>query len=204
MGGQAEKKSRYLVVIGASAGGPKAVLTVLKDLPVTTCGILVVQHLSHGFSGKFADFLNPQCRMQVKEARSGEAVCDGTVYIAPDGCQLTLGKLEDGFIIRCIPGERSGGFCPSISVTMHSVAETVKENAMGVILTGMGGDGFDGLLAMRQAGACTIAQDKKTSDIYSMPESAYRNGGAERQMELGRINGEITRFCMNMNKKTGR
>jgi two-component system, chemotaxis family, protein-glutamate methylesterase/glutaminase len=104
VGGQAEKKSRYLVVIGASAGGPKAVLTVLKDLPVTTCGILVVQHLSHGFSGKFADFLNPQCRMQVKEARSGEAVCDGTVYIAPDGCQLTLGKLEDGFIIRCITG----------------------------------------------------------------------------------------------------
>ena len=159
MEGQTEKKSRYLAVIGASAGGPKAVLTVLKELPSTTCGILVIQHLSHGFSGKFAEYLNPQCKMRVKEAQSGEPVCDGTVYIAPDGYQMSLGKLEDGFMIRCVPGKRYGGFCPSISYTMNSVAETVKEKAMGIILTGM---------------------------------------------ELGRINGEITRFCMNMNNKTGR
>ena len=204
MEGQTEKKSRYLVVIGASAGGPKAILTVLKELPSTTCGILVIQHLSHGFSGKFAEYLNPQCEMRVKEAQSGEPVCDGTVYIAPDGYQMSLGKLEEGFMIRCVPGKRYGGFCPSISYTMNSVAETVKENAMGIILTGMGEDGAKGLLAMRQAGARTVAQDKETSEIYSMPESAFRNGGAERQMELGLISGEITRFCMNMNNKTGR
>ena len=97
------------------------------------------QHLSHGFSGKFAEYLNPQCKMRVKEAQSGEPVCDGTVYIAPDGYQMSLGKLEDGFMIRCVPGKRYGGFCPSISYTMNSVAETVKEKAMGIILTGMGG-----------------------------------------------------------------
>lgn len=201
---QIEKKSRYLAVIGASAGGPKAVLTVLKDLPATTCGILVIQHLSHGFSRKFAEYLDPQCRMRVKEARSGEAVCDGTVYIAPDGYQMTLGKLEDGFTICCTPGKRYGGFCPSISYTMFSAAETVKEKALGIILTGMGEDGSKGLLAMRQAGARTVAQDRETSEIYSMPESAFRNGGAERQLELGLIGREITRFCMNMKNKTGR
>lgn len=161
MEGQTEKKSRYLAVIGASAGGPKAVLTVLKELPSTTCGILVIQHLSHGFSGKFAEYLNPQCKMRVKEAQSGEPVCDGTVYIAPDGYQMSLGKLEDGFMIRCVPGKRYGGFCPSISYTMNSVAETVKEKAMGIILTGMGEDGAKGLLAMRQAGGRTVARIKR-------------------------------------------
>lgn len=198
------KKSRCLVVIGASAGGPKAVLAVLKDLPETTCGILVIQHLTHGFSGKFADYLNPLCRMQVKEARSGDFLRDGTIYIAPDGCQTTLGFVDGGYALRCIPGERYGGFCPSISYTMNSVAKTAQKNAMGIILTGMGEDGAEGLLHMRRAGARTVAQDRDTSELYSMPESAVRSGGAEIQLGLGLIGGEIARFSSKMNNNTRR
>lgn len=197
------KRSRCVVVVGASAGGPKAVLTLLRELPESTCAVLVIQHLSHGFSGKFAEYLNPQCRMKVKEAENGEAVCDGTIYVAPDGCQMTLSFERGSYVLRCAPGQRYGGFCPSISYTMNSVAETARKNAMGVILTGMGEDGSEGLLNMRKKGAHTIAQDRETSEFYSMPESALRKGGAERQMSLKQIADEIVRFTMNRNIKPG-
>lgn len=196
--------SKCLVVIGASAGGPKAVLEVLKELPAATCGILVVQHLSRGFSGRFAAYLDPLCQMHVKEAKTGDVVSDGTVYVAADGCQMTVKRMESGYVLRLMPGERIGGFCPSISWTMQSAAKEAGNKAMGIILTGMGEDGAEGLLKMRQAGAYTIAQDKATSEIYSMPESAFLKGGATRQMALDRISGEIINFCMSRNKRTGR
>lgn len=205
MRGEEERNaSRCLVVIGASAGGPKAVLEVLKELPASTCGILVVQHLSRGFSGRFAEYLDSLCRMHVKEAQSGEVVSDGMVYVAADGCQMTVKRLETGYALRCAPGERVGGFCPSISCTMKSVAEAAGERAMGIVLTGMGEDGAEGLLSMRRAGAYTIAQDRATSEIYSMPEAAFIKGGARKQVALNRISGEIMNFCISRNNKTGR
>ncbi len=135
-------------------------LTVLKDLPVTTCGILVVQHLSHGFSGKFADFFESP----VPDAGKRGTVRRGSLrrygLYCPGRVPVDAGKAGGRLYNPLYSGERSGGFCPSISVTMHSVAETVKENAMGVILTGMERRWPTGCWPC-QAGACTIAQDKR-------------------------------------------
>lgn len=201
-GGRAE--SRFLVGIGASAGGPKALLKILKEVSPDVCGILVVQHLSKGFARSFAQYLDGLLGLRVKEAVTGEAVRDGTVYLPSDGCQMSVMKKGTGYLLKNEPGEKIGGFAPAINPMFSSIAETAGKNSMGIVLTGMGEDGAAGLLKMRQAGAYTIAQDQKTSEIPNMPLAAYLRGGAKRQVPLENIAGEINGFCIRMRNDSGR
>lgn len=196
-----DKNSRFLVGIGSSAGGPKALLSVLKELPEDTCGILLVQHLSRGFARSFAQYMDLQIKMKVKEAETGEMVQDGTVYLASDGCQMSVGRSGMGYVVRNIPGEKVNGFAPSVNYLFSSLAGAAGENAMGMILTGMGDDGAKGLLEMKNAGACTVVQDRKTSEIYNMPSAAFELGGAQKQLPLDSMAGEIRRFCTQMRGK---
>lgn len=193
------RESGHFVVIGASAGGPGAVLSVLSKLPASTCGILLVQHLSRGFSREFSEYLNQRCEMTVAEACSGNTVRDGVVYVAPDEKHMTVRRNGGSFAIQCRPGQKVNGVCPSVDCLMKSAAAAGK-NAMGIILTGMGADGAQGLLAMKNAGAYTIAQDEKTSVIYSMPREAVLLGGALKQLPIEAIAAEIQKFCLSMSK----
>ncbi len=194
-----EKESRCLVAVGASTGGPMAVQTILSGLSENVCGILVVQHLTAGFSGQFAAYLDERCQMKVVEARHGERVKNGIVYIAPAGKHMTVRKSGQGYILQCYSGPKVNGVCPSADCLMKSVAQEAGKNSMGIILTGMGEDGAEGLLSMSRAGAETIAQDQGTSTIYGMPRMAALRGGARRQMPLEAIAAEIEKFSIKMN-----
>ena len=202
--GKERPASRFLVGIGASAGGPKALQNILQDLSTDVCGILIVQHLSKGFSKSFAQYLDGLVRLRVKEAVTGELVRDGTVYLPSDGCQMSILKCNEGYLLKNEPGERVGGFAPAIDPLFESMAKTAGKNAMGIILTGMGEDGAAGLLDMKQAGAYTIVQDKETSEIHNMPSAAFSRGGAARRVPLENIAGEISGFCTRMRNNSGR
>lgn len=196
--------SGFLVGIGASAGGPKALLKILRDVSPDVCGILVVQHLSTGFARSFAQYLDGLLSLRVKEAVTGEAVQDGTVYLPSDGCQMSVIRRGGGYFLKNEPGEKIGGFAPAVNPLFCSMAGTAGKNSMGIILTGMGEDGAAGLLEMRRAGAYTIVQDPKTSEIPNMPSAAYLRGGAKRQVPLENIAGEINGFCIRMRNYSGR
>ena len=166
-----------VIAIGASTGGTEATLQVLKDLPADMPGIVVTQHMPGGFTQMYASRLDRLCAMRVREAKDGDLVEQGLVLLAPGG-DRHVRVVKDGwhYRIRCVPGEKVSGHRPSVDVLFQSVASSVGRNAVGVILTGMGQDGARGLLAMRQAGAYTIGQDKESSLVYGMPMEAYRQG----------------------------
>lgn len=185
---QALKESTDKVVaIGASTGGTEAIRRVLRLLPSATPGVVVVQHMPAGFTKHFADSLNELCAMEVLEAKTGDRVLPGRVLIAPGGLQMTVVRSGGVYLVRCEPGENVNGHCPSVGVLFQSVAKHVGANAIGIILTGMGADGADGMVAMRQGGARTIAQDEATSVVFGMPKVAYERGGAERLLPLDAI-----------------
>lgn len=186
--------SPYLVGIGASTGGPKALLTVLGELPEDTCAILAVQHLSSGFSENFAQYLDQRCRMRVKQAVTDETARRGTVYLAAENHQMTVQRHGDEYVLRVAPGGHGYEFCPSVDCLFESMAACAGKNAMGIILTGMGNDGSEGIYKMREAGAYTVCQDRETSDIYSMPKEALLRGGVVKQLPLEAIAGEIGLF----------
>ena len=153
------------------------------DMP----GIVIVQHMPPGFTKHFSDSLNDICEMEVREAQSGDRVMPGRVLIAPGGKHMTVRRSGGIYLVDCQEGENVNGHCPSVDVLFHSVARYVAKNAMGVILTGMGGDGAGGMLAMRQAGARTIAQDEASCVVFGMPKVAIDRGGVERIAPLDRI-----------------
>ncbi len=186
--------SRFIIGIGASTGGPGALMSVLESLPEDTCGILVAQHMSPGFMDDFICSLDSRCRMQVWKASPGEVIRDGNIYLAPEGCQMEAVRCGGNYILRVTPGKCGYEFCPSVDCLFSSIAECAGKQAMGVILTGMGDDGARGLLKMREAGARTVGQDKETSSIYSMPGKAFQMGGVWRQRPIGEIASEIVRF----------
>lgn len=170
-----------LLVLGASTGGTEATLTVLKDLPKETPGMLIVQHMPPGFTKMYAERLNRLCPMEVREAKTGDRVEQGVALIAPGDCQMTVVSMGNGFGVRCAPGEKVSGHCPSVDVLFRSAARAAKANAVGIIMTGMGRDGADGLLEMKRAGAFTIGQDEASSVVYGMPMEAYNLGAVTRQ-----------------------
>ncbi|WP_181995710.1 CheB methylesterase domain-containing protein [Clostridium sp. AM58-1XD] len=160
--------SRHMVGIGASTGGPKALLTVLQDLPPDTCGIVVVQHLSRGFAANFAHYMDQNCRIHARQAASEEVIRDGNIYVASEGCQMRVKKQGDQFLLHTRRRDGKYDFCPSVDCLFESMAEAAGSRAMGIILTGMGADGAMGILKMKEAGAYTVGQDQATSAIYSM------------------------------------
>ena len=178
---------KRIIAIGASTGGTEATLEVLKRLPVDVPGILVTQHMPPNFTKMYAQRLDKICAIKVSEAENGERVEKGHAYIAPGDKQMTLEKDSRGYYIRCMPGEKVSGHCPSVDVLFHSVAEKAGENAIGIIMTGMGKDGAEGLLQMRRKGAYTIGQDKETCVVYGMPMVAFNVGAVTEQVAVENI-----------------
>lgn len=191
-GGRALAESTHKVIaIGASTGGTEAIRKVICAFPSTMPGVVIVQHMPAGFTRLFADRLNQLCAMEVKEATSGDRVLPGRILIAPGGRHMKVARSGGLYQVVCEPGETVSGHCPSVDVLMHSVAEQVGANAVGVMLTGMGADGAAGMLAMRRAGARTLAQDQATSVVFGMPKVAFERGAAERLLPIDRIPAEV-------------
>jgi len=185
------KKLRHSVIaIGASTGGTEAISTVIKSFGPDIPGVVVVQHMPPGFTEMYAQRLNNQCRVRVKEAKTGDRVVPGQVLIAPGGdAHMRLVKVNGVYQVVIKPGPKVNGHCPSVDVLFESVAEVAGDKALGIILTGMGGDGAKGLLAMRKKGARTIGQDESTCVVYGMPKVAYDIGAVEYQDKLPDIAG---------------
>lgn len=182
------KTNNLLVAIGASTGGTEAILDVVKEFGTDIPGIVVVQHMPPGFTAMYAKRLNDQCRIRVKEAETGDRVLPGSMLIAPGGDRhMRLIKVNGVYQVECKNGPRVNGHCPSVDVLFDSVAKHAGANAVGIILTGMGGDGAKGLLAMRHAGAKTIGQDESTCVVYGMPKVAYDLGAVQYQEKLSDI-----------------
>ncbi len=176
-----------VIAIGASTGGTEAIRQVLMQLPGNTPGVVIVQHMPAGFTKMFAERLNEQCAMSVKEAESGDRILQGRVLIAPGDFHMTVRRCGGIYQVDCKPGDKVCGHRPSVEVLMQSVARQVGVNALGVMLTGMGHDGAEGMAAMRQAGARTLAQDEATSVVFGMPKVAFEKGGVERLVPLPAI-----------------
>lgn len=175
-----------LIAIGASTGGTEAIARILKMLPRSIPGTLVVQHMPPVFTRMYAERLNNSCLMEVIEARDGDHVIPGRVLIAPGDAHMRLKKKGGGFVVECRSGDRVNGHCPSVDVLFNSCIEYAG-NMIGVILTGMGSDGAQGLLAMRRKGARTLGQDEETCVVYGMPKIAWELGAVEQQLPLTRI-----------------
>ncbi len=184
------KNSKAIVAIGASTGGTEATLAVAKEFGPDMPGIIVVQHMPPGFTEMYAKRLDDQCQVKVREAKTGDRVMPGLMLVAPGGDRhMSIVEVNGGYQIECKNGPKVNGHCPSVDVMFDSVARVAGPNALGIILTGMGGDGAKGLLAMRKAGAKTIGQDESTSIVYGMPKVAYDLGAVQYQEKLSDIAG---------------
>lgn len=183
--------SDKVIAIGSSTGGTEAIVEILKRFPAEMPPILIVQHMPAVFTKMYADRLNDICEMTVWEAKSGDKLRPGLVLIAPGDYQMRVVKKYDGLYVECFKGEKVNGHAPSVDVMFDSVAEIVGSRAVGVILTGMGGDGAKGMLKMRQNGAKTIGQDEKSSIVYGMPKVAFEIGAVDEQVPLLNIASRI-------------
>jgi two-component system chemotaxis response regulator CheB len=176
-----------LIAIGSSTGGVEALSAIISQLPENCPPTVIVQHMPPDFTDSLAKRLDRLYPPQVQEAFDGAPIEAGRVYIAPGGvAHLEIGA-KGKLYCRLRAGEPVNGHSPSVDVLFASVAKTLKTNSVGVILTGMGRDGAQGLLAMREAGAQTIGQDEASSLIYGMPKAAFEVGAVERQLPLDRI-----------------
>jgi len=186
------KTTDQVIAIGASTGGTEAIREVLENLPADTPGIVIVQHIPGMFSGPFAARMNGVSQMEVCEARHDQRVMHGHVYIAPGDQHLSLRRDGARYYCRLSDAEPVNRHRPSVDVLMHSVAQQVGKNAIGVMLTGMGKDGAEGMLAMRNAGAATLVQDEASSVVWGMPGAAAKLGAAGEVLPLTKIAGRIT------------
>lgn len=180
-------KTDKVIAIGASTGGTEAIYSILKCLPPTVPGIVIVQHIPPVFSKMFAERMNNLTMLKVKEAEQGDYVEQGKVLIAPGGKHMKVKKVGDQFRVDVFEGEKINGHCPSVDVLFESVAKEAGAKAIGLILTGMGYDGAKGLLAIRRKGGMTIGQDEQSSVVYGMPKVAFNTGAVEKQTSLTRI-----------------
>jgi two-component system chemotaxis response regulator CheB len=187
----AQAATDRVVAIGASTGGTQALERVLCALPAASPAIVVVQHMPERFTSAFAERLDALCRVEVREARDGDAVVPGRALIAPGGMQMTLKRNGAGYCVEVRSAPPVNRHCPSVDVLFRSVAKYAGSSALGVIMTGMGGDGARGLLQMRQAGARTIAQDEATCVVFGMPKEAIKLGAVERVVPVQSIPAEI-------------
>jgi two-component system chemotaxis response regulator CheB len=176
-----------VLAIGASTGGTQAIEVVLRDLPATTPGTVIVQHMPEQFTKAFAARLNTVCAMEVREARDGDNVVAGVALVAPGNWHMVLQHSGALYQVRIKDGPPVHHQRPSVDVLFHSVARNAGPNAVGVILTGMGADGARGLLAMHEAGAHTLAQDEKSCVVFGMPKEAIKLGAAETAVPLDRM-----------------
>ena len=180
-----------VLAIGASTGGTRAVEAVLRALPGTTPGTVIVQHMPENFTASFAARLNEVCPMEVREARDNDHVVPGVALIAPGNYHMVLRRSGAQYLVKIKGGPRVHYQRPAVDVLFQSVARYAGANAVGVILTGMGADGAKGLLEMKAAGAHTIAQDEATCVVFGMPKEAINLGAATEVMPLPRMAGAV-------------
>lgn len=180
-----------IIAIGASTGGTHALSAVLSAFPADAPGILVVQHMPANFTKSFATRLNDECAISVKEAEEGDRVIPGRALIAPGGFHMELNRSGANYFVNITDGPQVCLQKPSVEVMFDSVAKYAGSNAVGAILTGMGKDGAQGLLNMRNAGASTIAQDEDSCVVYGMPKEAIKLNAAENIVSLSGITQKI-------------
>lgn len=176
-----------IIAIGASTGGTEAIATVVRGLRKDIPGIVMVQHMPEGYTQMYANRLDNEGEVSVKEAVSGDVVKTGQILLAPGDKQMRIVKVNGRYQVECKHGPRVTGHCPSVDALFESVARVAGKEAIGVLMTGMGSDGAKGLLAMRNAGARTIGQDEKTCIVYGMPKVAYEIGAVKWQVPLDQI-----------------
>lgn len=179
--------TNQVIAIGASTGGTEATLEILKKLPKDVPGIVITQHMPIGFTKMYADRMNKICQMEVREAVNGDRLTQGLALVAPGDRQMRLAKDAKGYFVRCLGEDKVSGHCPSVDVLFESVSKVAGPNAIGVILTGMGKDGAEGLLKMRTEGAYTIGQDQASCVVYGMPKVAFDIGGVQIQGSVSDI-----------------
>ena len=186
-----EPATGKIIAVGSSTGGTETVLEILKKVPANAPPILVVQHMPPVFTKMYAERVNSICEINVWEARDGDRISNGLALIAPGDYHMTLEKSGGMYTVACKKGEKVCNQCPSVDVLFESVARTAGHEAVGVILTGMGEDGAQGMMQMRRRGAYTIGQDEESCVVYGMPRAAYELGAVAAQLPLDRIPGEM-------------
>jgi len=178
-----------IIALGASTGGTEALRLILEAMPTDAPGLVVVQHMPEGFTAAFAQRLDRSCHIKVKEAAHGDPVVAGRALIAPGNRHLLVRRDGARYAVEVNDGPLVSRHRPSVDILFRSVARCAGVNAVGVLLTGMGSDGADGLLEMRKAGAFTLAQDEASSVVFGMPKVAIEMGGVERVLPLGQLAG---------------
>ena len=177
-----------IIAVGASTGGTDALMSLLKTLPTTMPGIVIVQHMPRLFTNQFAKRLNQNCAIHVKEAEEGDLVRTGSVFLSPGDKHMLINRdTRNNYQIQLTEGPLVNRHRPSVNVLFRSVAGTAGAQGIGVLLTGMGDDGAQGLLEMKEAGAITIAQDKNSSVVFGMPKVAIELGAAGQTSSLEKI-----------------
>jgi len=183
--------SPRVIAMGASTGGTEALRTILVGVDEETPGIVIVQHMPRHFTNSFARSLDLASRIEVREAVSGDRIARGVALVAPGDSHLLVERRENAYVVRVADGPLVSRHRPSVDVLFRSVAAAAGPNGVGVLLTGMGADGADGLAEMRKAGAMTIAQDESTAIVFGMPREAILRGAAERVLPLDEISQAI-------------
>ena len=181
------EKGAKVIVIASSTGGTEALQKILMKLKPDAPPIMVVQHMPSGFTKLFADRLNGMCNVAVKEAKNNDYLRAGETLIAPAGLHMTVRLSGGRLMAACFEGQRLNGVIPAADILFDSVADVLRQNAVGVILTGMGADGARGLMKMRLNGAKTVGQDKATCVVYGMPKAAFDLGAIDFQLPLDSI-----------------
>ena len=187
-------KKDILIAIGASTGGTEATIAVVKNLPAATPGIVIVQHMPPVFTNMYAQRLNRICNMSAVEATDMMRVEQGKIIVAAGDYQLRVMRDAQGYYVTVRPGEKVSGHCPSVDVMFESVAASAGARSIGVLLTGMGADGANGLLKMRQRGAYTIGQDQESRVVYGMPAVAFELGAVTKQLPVDQITADLVSY----------
>ncbi len=191
-----------VLAIGASTGGTQAIQSVLRDLPPTSPGTLIVQHMPEQFTASFAQRLDQICQMEVREAQDNDPVGPGVALVAPGNRHMVLQQSGARYLVRIRTGPPVNHQRPSVDVLFQSVARSAGTSAIGVLLTGMGADGAKGLLAMHEEGAYTLAQDEQTCVVFGMPREAIRLGAADDILPIQNIPRAIASFLQTQKKGT--
>lgn len=190
------QSTEKIIAIGASTGGTQALKEIFTCLPVNCPGIVVVQHMPEVFTKAFAERLDKDCDVEVKEAQDGDTVQNGRILIAPGNFHMMLRRSGKRYYVQIRSGGQVCYHRPSVEVLFRSVAKAAGANAVGVLLTGMGYDGAHGLLDMKKAGAKTIAQDEKSSIVFGMPREAIELGAADKVLPLDKIAEEMLKLAI--------
>ena len=190
-GSRIPASAKKLIAVGASTGGTDALRIFLEKMPAGCPGIVMVQHMPEHFTHSFADRLNEVCAIEVREAKNGDEIRPGLALLAPGSHHLIVKRSGTRYFVETKEGPLVSRHRPSVDVMFRSVASNIGRNAVGVILTGMGDDGAQGMLEMQQTGAFNIAQDRDTCVVFGMPNEAIRKGGVNDTLPLPKISARV-------------